>query len=84
MNARWQVPLELSIVLLVVWMIDDLHHLDDKGLVLPPVPRGEVGEAQPHAELPWCADGCSAVSRGQHVTARHQASATNLKCRDIF
>ena len=53
MNARWQVPLELSIVLLVVWMIDDLHHLDDQGLVLSPVPGGDVGKAQPNAELPW-------------------------------
>ena len=75
---------KLSIVLLVVWMIDDLRHLDDQGPVLSPVPRGDVGEAQAHSELPLLADGGSAVSCSEHVTARHQTAATNLKYGEIL
>ena len=71
----------IIVCLLVVWMIDDLGHLDDQGPVLPPVPGGDVSEAQPHPELPRRADGGGAVGGRDHVTVRHQAAAANLRYR---
>ena len=64
---------------LIVWMVDDLCHLDDQSLVLSPVPGGDVSEAQPHPELPRRGDGGGAVSSGDHVTGRHKAATANLR-----